>query len=232
VQYSVPLVTELTDVEFSPSGELVAYSEANGGLRVIRWRYNQVILDILPRGTALIGLEVTSVGLVATIDSEIGVIQTLTRVSAPTGNVIRLFNLANGREIASISTVPYGLMAADILYWDNEFGRLIAASTLESSIQLEIEPDTRSVKVVNAYQVPLLSDRMFFDEHPDGLLMAEGPTTDDVRVYEVANFENRAVLRDAGPNVRFSADGLTLLTSGPAGVIKIWGVPTITPSAH
>jgi WD40 repeat protein len=232
VQYSAPLTTELTDVKFSPSGELVAYSEANGGLRVIRWRYNQTMLNVRPRGTALIGLELTEKGLVAAIDSEIGVIQTLTRFSAPTGNVIRLFNLTNGSELASISTATYGLMSADVLYWDNEFGRLIAASTLEPNIQLEIDPETRSVKVVNTYLVPLLSDRMYFDEHPDGLLMAEGPTTDDVRVYEVANFENRAILRDAGPNVRFSPDGLMLLTSGPAGVIQIWGVPAITPSAH
>lgn len=232
VQYSVPLTTELTDVEFSPAGDLVAYSEANGGLRVVHWRHNQVMLDVLPRGTALIGLELTDAGLVATIDSEIGVIQTLTRVSVPTGNVIRLFNLASGRETASISTLPYGLTSADVLYWDEEFGRLIAASTLDPNIQLEIELETRSIKVVNTYLVQLLSDRMFFDEHPDGLLIAEGPTTDDVRVYEVANFENRATLRDAGPSVRFSADGLMLLTSGPAGVIQIWGVPAITPSAN
>jgi WD40 repeat protein len=232
VQYSAPLATELTDVKFSPGGELVAYSESNGGLRVVRWRYNQVLMNMPPRGTALIGLELTGGGLVATIDTEVGVVQTLTRVNAPAGNLIRLFNLASGREVTSISTIPYGLISADVLYWNAEFGRLIAASTLEPDVQLEIEPDTWSVRVVDSYLVPLLADRMFFDEHPDGLLIAEGPTTDDVRVYEVANFDNRAILRDAGPNVRFSDDGLMLLTSGPAGVIQIWGVPATTPSAH
>src|SRR5690606_29735123 len=59
VQYSTLLDTELTDVEFSPGGELVAYSETNGTLRVDRWRYNQRLLNMPHRGTALIGLELT-----------------------------------------------------------------------------------------------------------------------------------------------------------------------------
>lgn len=232
VQYSTPLGTELTDVEFSNSGELVAYSETNGALRVVHWRHNQVLLDIPPRGTALIGLELIENGFVAAIDTEIGVIQTLTRVNAPSGSVIRIFSLANGREVASISTIPYGLLSADVLHWDAEFRRLIAASTADPGIQLEIDPDSYAVRVVNSYLVPLLADEMFFDEHSDLLLTAEGTTTDDIRVYEVANFGNRVTLRDSGPSVRFTEDGRMLLTSGMAGAIQIWGVPAITPSAQ
>jgi len=63
-------------------------------------------------------------------------------------------------------------------------------------------------------------------------LTAEGTATDDVRIYEVANFGNRVILRDAGPSVRFTADGRMLLTSGLTGAIQIWAVPEITPSAH
>lgn len=51
--------------------------------------------------------------------------------------------------------------------WDDEIDRLTAASTFEPNIQLEIETNTCSVRVVNRYLVPLLSDQMFFDEHPD-----------------------------------------------------------------
>ena len=232
VQYSAPLGTELTDVEFSPHGELVAYSETNGALRVVHWRHNQVLMDVPPRGTALIGLELIEDNFVAAIDTEIGVIQTLTRFTAPAGSVIRIFSLASGREVASISTIPYGLLSADVLHWDAEFRWLVATSTAQPNIQLAIEPASRSVRVVDFYLVPLLADEMFFDEHPDALLTAEGTATEDVRIYEVANFGNRVILRDAGPSVRFTADGRMLLTSGLTGAIQIWAVPEITPSAH
>jgi WD40 repeat protein len=232
VQYSAPLDTELTDVEFGPRGELIAYSETNGALRVVRWRYNQLVLDLPSRGTALIGLEVLDNSLVAAIDTDAGVIQTITQVSAPAGNLIRIFNLVNGREVATISTLPFGLEAADVLYWDAEFARLIVSSRAEPDIQLEIDPDSGSVRIVDSYLVPLLADRMFFDEHPNTFLVAEGTTNNDVRIYEVANFDNRVTLRDAGPGVRFTADGRMLLTSGTTGAVQIWGVPAITPSPH
>jgi hypothetical protein len=73
---------------------------------------------------------------------------------------------------------------------------------------------------------------MFFDEHPNTFLVAEGTTNNDVRIYEVANFDNRVTLRDAGPGVRFTADGRMLLTSGTTGAVQLWGVPAITPSPH
>ena len=140
--------------------------------------------------------------------------------------------MAIKQEIAKISTLPFGLEAADVLYWDAEFARLIVSSRAEPDIQLEIDPDSGSVRIVDSYLVPLLADRMFFDEHPSAFLVAEGTTNNDVRSYEVANFDNRVTLRDAGPGVRFTADGRTLLTSGTTGAVQIWGVPAITPSPH
>ncbi len=87
------------------------------------------------------------------------------------------------------------------------------------------------MRKIGVYNMPLLDDEQYFDEHPDGLLHAEANSSNDVRVSELADERNGLTLRGAGPGLGFSRDGTLLLTSGPSGAIRLWGVPATVPAA-
>ncbi len=231
LQFNTPIPVELTDARFSPSGEYLAVSDIRGALTVWDWRRNLKLLDIAPRGTALIGLALLESGLVASIDSGIGVVQTLTRTVVEAGDTVRLWDLSSGREVGAFHPADFGLASVDTLYWDDRIDRLIVGSTADPTIQIEHDPATGEIRVVDSYNVALLADEQYMDEDPAGLLHAEALSNDDVRVSESAAESNAVTLRAAGPGLRFSSGGTLLLTTGPSGAIWLWGVRSASPAA-
>jgi WD40 repeat protein len=197
----------------------------------VHWRYSIELLNVPPRGTALVGLALLDNGLVASIDGGVGVVQSLRPTDVPTGHVVRMWDLSNGNEVGSIETSDYGLPDADVILWDRRAGRLIVGSTMYPNRQLEIDPQTGRVRIIDAYNVFLLADEQYGADHPDGLLRAEATQAEDVRVVDVADFGNTVTLQSAGPGLAFTPDGHLLLTSGPSGAIRLWGVPSIIPAA-
>lgn len=230
LQFNAPIPVELTDVRFSPSGDRVAASDSSGGFTVWDWRKNLTLLNLAPQGTALIGLALLDNGMIASIDSMVGIPQSLTRLRADSGSIVRLWDLSTGRELGAIHSIDFGLATVDTLYWDGRIDRLIVASTANPAVQLEHDPVTGEIRTVDSYNVQRLADNQYVDESPDGLLRAEAQSNDDVRISEAADDLNALVLRGAGPAVRFSSSGALLLTAGPSGVIRIWGVRSEAPA--
>lgn len=230
VQFYAPLDVELTDARFSPSGSLLAISDASGRLTVWEWRRNQIVLEREASGTALIGLALMDGGLAASIDSGVGIVQTLTRTGASAGSTIRLWDIVSGRAVSSFQTTTYGLLSADTLYWDKDFDRLIIGSTMQPDMQLSLNPLTGEVHVISQYNIQLLSDEQYYDDSPDGLLRAEALNNDDVLVSEYGIAANAVLLPVAGPALQFDTSGTLLLTTGPSGVIRLWGVRAVVPA--
>jgi len=160
----------------------------------------------------------------------VGIPQSLTRLRADSGSIVRLWDLSTGKELGAIHTIDFGLATVDTLYWDGRIDRLIVGSTTNPALQLEHDPVTGEIRTVDSYDVQRLADNQYVDESPDGLLRAEAQSNDDVRISEAADDLNALVLRGAGPAVRFSSSGALLLTAGPSGVIRIWGVRSEAPA--
>lgn len=231
-QFNVTIPVEVTDVRFSPSGRLLAAADNLGGVRVWDWHYTQLILDVPASGSALIAMTVLDNNHVAAIDSGVGIVQSFTRIEASGGHWVRIWNLADGTASAEYDTREYGLNSANTLYWDDYLQRLIIGSTLTPDQQLELDPLTGDIQQVNRHNILILNDRQYAAENPADTLTAAAVSGDDVRVSDALVYQNELLLRDSGPTLAFTADGLYLLTAGPAGVIRVWGVKSAVPAAN
>jgi WD40 repeat protein len=147
-------------------------------------------------------------------------------------------------------TVATG-MSEQVRLWDAATGEQLSSHGLHTGdvVSVAVAPDGKTVvsgsrdKTAILWDVTTKKERATLKGHkgdvvaryfPDGKMVITYSQRDEsVRLWDVATGKERAVIQETG-GVRFavvSPDGKTLATTGPDGVVRLWDVDALPPSA-